>query len=151
MHLKFINITSYFCDMQHITRKYLSDLTYQINGAAIEVHKLLGPGLLESAYHTCLKIELDLRGINYISEYFIPFEYKKVSLSTMFKADLFIENCIVVELKTVEDFSPIHIAKTLNYMNLIKAPKGILYNFNVANLYAEGQKTLVNKYYEEII
>jgi GxxExxY protein len=69
----------------------------------------------------------------------------------MFKADLFIENCIVVELKTVQDFSPIHIAKTLNYMNLIKAPKGILYNFNVTNLYAEGQKTLVNKYYEEII
>ena len=127
------------------TKSYLKDLTYQINGAAIEVHKALGPGLLESVYHKCLKHELKLRNIKFQSEFSIPFEYKDVDVNIDLRCDLFIENILVVELKSVDCILPIHEAQLLTYMKLLDAPKGILINFNVTNLYNEGQKTYVNE------
>ncbi|MGL2962502.1 GxxExxY protein [Flavobacterium sp. RSB2_4_14] len=133
-----------------LTKSYLKDLTYQINGAAIEVHQFLGPGLLESIYHKCLKKELDFRGISFKSELLVPVNFKGLDIDTNLRCDLFIENCIVLELKTVDEFAPIHQAQLLTYMKLLEAPKGILYNFNSVNLYKQGQMTLVNEYFRSL-
>ena len=133
-----------------MTQKYIDNLTYSIIGAAIEVHKIMGRGLLESVYHQCLKEELTLRNINFISEMKIPIIYKEKELESDFRCDLFVENAIIVELKATLNFHPIYEAKLLNYMNLIKSPKGILINFNCHNIFKEGQKTFVNEYYKKL-
>jgi GxxExxY protein len=133
--------------MPNITKSYLTDLTYQINGAAIEVHKFLGPGLLESVYHKCLKKELNLRGISFKSELLVPIVFKDLEIETDLRCDLFIENCIVLELKAIEIILPIHHAQLMTYMKLLESPKGILYNFHSVNLYKDGQKTFVNEYF----
>lgn len=134
-----------------ITQSFLTDLTYKINGAAIEVHKNLGPGLLESVYQKCLIEELTLRNIKFESEVVIPVVYKGKRINCDFRCDFFVENLIVVEIKSVSGISDIHRSQLLNYMNLLKVPKGILLNFNVINLYHEGQETLVNKYFEMLM
>jgi GxxExxY protein len=92
--------------MPKITKSYLTNLTYQINGTAIEVHKFLGPGLLESVYHKCLKKELNLRGISFKSELLVPIIFKDLEIQTDLRCDLFIENCIVLELKAIEIILP---------------------------------------------
>lgn len=130
-----------------ITKKYLKDLIYQVNGAAIEVHKNIGAGLLENIYHQCMIKELSLRGINFQSELVIPVEYKGLELESDLRCDLLIENCLVVELKAVDQIIPIHIAKLMSYMKLLKCPIGLMINFNVTNIYHEGQKTYVNELY----
>lgn len=130
-----------------INRSTLKDLVYQVNGAAIEVHKSIGAGLLENVYHQCLKKELELRKINFSSELEIPLNYKGYQLESKLRCDLFIENSLVVELKSVNEISPIFEAQLPTYMNLLKAPIGLLINFNVKNIYYEGQKTMVNEYY----
>ena len=134
-----------------ITQSFLTDLTYKINGAAIEVHKILGPGLLESVYHKCLKEELTLKNINFKSEVVVPVIYKGKNLNCDLRCDFLVEDLIVVEIKSLSAFTDIHRAQLLNYMNLLKVPKGLLLNFNVINLFHEGQETLVNKYYQELM
>jgi GxxExxY protein len=133
-----------------MNQKYLDELTYEIIGSAIEVHKIMGRGLLESVYHQCLKEELTHRKINFLSEMKIPVFYKNKELEMDFRCDLFIENTIVVELKAVFDIHPMFEAKLLNYMKLLKSPKGILINFNCYNLFKEGQKTYVNEYFKNL-
>jgi GxxExxY protein len=130
-----------------ITKKYLTDLIYKVNGAAIEVHKNIGPGLLESIYHQCMIKELSLRGINFQSELIIPVEYKGIELESDLRCDLFIENCLVLELKAIDKIAPVHIAKLMSYMKLLKSPIGLMINFNVTNIYHKGQKTYVNELY----
>lgn len=130
-----------------ITKKYLTDLVYQVNGAAIEVHRKIGAGLLESIYHQCMIKELSLRGINFQSELKIPIEYKGLKLESDLRCDLFIENCLVLELKAVDQIIPIHVAKLMSYMKLLESPIGLMINFNVTNIYHEGQKTYVNDLY----
>lgn len=127
-----------------MTKKKLNALTYNVIGAAIEVHRTLGPGLLESIYHKCLAYELYQRGIYYISQPTVPVYYKNIEMDAVLRCDLFIENCLVVELKAVEAINPIFEAQLLTYMKLLDAPKGILINFNSANLFKDGQKTFVN-------
>jgi GxxExxY protein len=131
-----------------ITQKQIDDLTYKIIGAAIEVHKIMGRGLLESVYHQCLKEELNIRGINYVSEMKIPVIYKEKELISDFRCDLLVENLIIVELKAITEIHPIVEAQILNYMKLTKSPKGILINFNCSNIFKDGQKTFVNEYYK---
>jgi len=133
-----------------ITQKYLDELTYEVIGSAIEVHKIMGRGLLENIYHQCLKEELASRKINFSSEMKIPVIYKTKELEIDFKCDLYIENCLVIELKAVTEINTIHEAQLLTYMKLLKAPKGILINFNCFNIFKEGQKTLVNEYFTNI-
>ena len=133
-----------------ITQKHVDDLTYKIIGAAIEVHRIMGRGLLESVYHQCLKEELTIRGINYISEMKIPVIYKDKELFSYFRCDLYIENLIIVELKAITEIHPIVEAQILNYMKLTKSPKGILINFNCSNIFKDGQKTFVNEYYKNL-
>ena len=106
-----------------ITQKYLDELTYEIIGSAIEVHKIMGRGLLENVYHQCLKEEFIHRKINFLSEMKIPVIYKNKELETDFRCDLFIENTIVVELKAVYEIHPMFEAKLLNYMKLLKSLK----------------------------
>ena len=127
-----------------VTKKELKDLIYKVIGAAIEVHKYLGPGLLESIYHKCLIQELTLRGINFESELIIPIDYKGISLKTDLRCDLFIDKCLLVELKATDKIIPIHVAKLMSYMNLLDSPIGLMINFNVTNIYEHGQKTYVN-------
>jgi len=133
-----------------ITQKYLDELTYEIIGSAIEVHKAMGPGLLENIYHLCLIEELSHRKINFSTELKVPVLYKNKELKIDFRCDLFIENCIVAELKSVSTINPIHEAQLLTYMKLLKSPKGILINFNCFNIFKEGQKTFVNEYFKQL-
>jgi len=136
--------------MQNVTKEKLNNLTYQIIGAAIEVHKHLGPGLLESIYHRCLKHELSIRNISYSTELSIPINYKGECLDANLRCDLLIENTIVLELKAVEVLVPIFETKLLSYMGLLQKPKGILINFCCFNLVKEGQKTFVNEYFRDL-
>jgi GxxExxY protein len=133
-----------------ITKTYLLDLIYKVNGAAIEVHKTLGPGLLESVYHKCMAKELSLRDIKYVSEYKIPYSYKGVDLDIELRCDFIIEKILVVELKAVEYILPVHEAQLLTYMKLLDVPKGVLLNFNVTNLFKEGQSTFVNELFRNL-
>jgi GxxExxY protein len=130
-----------------MTKTYLKDLIYQVNGCAIEVHKHLGPGLLESVYHSCLKKELTIRGFNFQTELTIPVNYKGLEVEAGLKCDLFIEKILVVELKAVEKVLPIHEAQLLTYMKLLEVPIGLVINFNVKHIFKDGQKTYVNELY----
>ena len=132
------------------TKQDLKDLVYKVNGAAIEVHKYLGPGLLESVYHKCLIRELELKKIEFQSELSIPIEYKGIEVNAELRCDLIIENKLVVELKSVTEMKPIFEAQILSYMNLLNLPMGLLINFNVTNIYKEGQKTYINKLYNHL-
>jgi len=120
-------------------------LTYKIIGAAIEVHKRPGPGLLESVYLKCFVKELSLQSVNYKTQVFTPIEYKGFSLDTELRLDVLIEDQIIVEIKAMDGLLPVHEAQLLTYMKLINKPKGILINFNCVNIFKEGQKTMVNE------
>lgn len=132
------------------SKTFLKDLVYQVNGAAIEVHKHLGPGLLESVYHRCLVKELSIRDFNFQSELVLPINYKGIVVESNLRCDLFVENSLIVELKAVDKVLPIHEAQLMTYMKLLKIPMGLIINFNVTNIYKEGQKTYVNELYRTL-
>lgn len=113
--------------IEHATNQ-LSDVAI---GAAIEVHRHLGPGLLESSYHACLCHEMDLRGIAYESQVALPLKYKGIQLSKGYVIDLLIENSLIVEIKSVDKLLPIHSAQLMTYMRLQGVSSGLLMNFNV--------------------
>jgi GxxExxY protein len=133
-----------------ITQKYLDELTYEIIGCAINVNKIMGAGLLESVYHKCLIEELSEQKISFLTEMKIPVIYKNKEIDIDFRCDLFVENCIVIELKSVSEIHPMHEAQLLTYMKLLKAPKGIIINFNCFNIFKEGQKTYVNEHFKKL-
>jgi GxxExxY protein len=124
--------------IEHATNQ-LSDATI---GAAIEVHRCLGPGLLESSYHACLCRELELRGIAHDSEVTLPLQYKGIQLSKGYIIDLLIENSLVVEIKAVDKLLPIHSAQLITYMRLQGVSSGLLMNFNV-HLLPQGIKRML--------
>ena len=128
-----------------ITKSYLNDLSYKIVGCAIEVHKHLGPGLLESAYHACMKQEFFLKSINYISQLLVPINYKGLQIDADYRLDFLIEEEIVVEHKAMDGLLPVHQAQLLTYMKLLGKSKGILLNFNSINIVKEGSKQMVNE------
>ncbi len=109
----------------------LEDLTDQVIGAAIEVHKVLGPGLMESAYEECLCHELHLRGISFERQVSLPVEYKGIKLDCGYRIDVVIENAVVLELKCVERVLPVHQAQLLTYLKIFHKPVGFIINFNV--------------------
>ena len=133
-----------------LTKTYLTDLIYKVNGAAIEIHKALGPGLLESVYHKCMVHELKLKGVRFKSELSIPVNYKGLNIDVDLRCDLLIENSLIVEFKSVEKVLPIHIAQLMTYMKLLKLPIGLMINFNCTHIFTEGQKTYVNELYEAL-
>ena len=108
-----------------------NELSKEIIGCAIEVHRHLGPGLLESAYQKCLHFELSNLGLDVESEKPMPIVYKSVQLDHGYRMDLLVENKVVVEIKTVEKFTEAHTAQVLTYMKLGKYKLGLLLNFNV--------------------
>lgn len=110
------------------------ELTHSIIGAAIEVHRTLGPGLLESAYEECIARELTLRGLSFERQKALPVVYKEVKLECGYRVDLLVEGRVIVELKSVEALAPVHDAIVLTYLRLSGAPIGLLINFNVAVL-----------------
>lgn len=112
----------------------LQDLTEKIIGAAIEVHRVLGPGLLESAYQECLCHELSLKGVPFEREVALPVQYKNVRLDCSYRLDLGIAGQVIVELKSVDTITAIHEAQLLTYLRSSKLRVGLLINFNVATL-----------------
>jgi GxxExxY protein len=119
-----------------------SDLTHKIIGAAIEVHRTLGPGLLESAYEECLARELVLQGVKFERQKPVPVVYKDVKLECGYRLDFLVESKVVVELKAVESIAPVHEAILLTYLRLSGCRLGLLINFNVVTL-KEGVRRLV--------
>ncbi len=109
----------------------VNELTWQIIGAAIEVHRVLGPGLLESAYEECLCRELTLKGIGFRRQHPLPLEYKGIKLDKAYQPDLIIEDTVVVEIKSVEVLHPIFEAQTLTYLRLGGWKIGLILNFKV--------------------
>jgi GxxExxY protein len=120
-----------------------NDLAHEVIGSAIEVHRALGPGLLESAYQNCLVHELGLRGLSVETEVMIPIEYKGLLVGEAYRADLLIENKLIVELKSVESVSDVHKAQLLTYLRLTQRKLGLMINFNTA-LVKDGILRIVN-------
>jgi GxxExxY protein len=121
-------------------------ITGEIIGAAIEVHRELGPGLLESAYEQCLCHELSLRAVPFQRQVDLPVVYKGIQLDCGYRMDLIVGDRVVVELKTVDKLQPVHEAQLLTYLKLYHRQVGLLINFNVPVL-KDGVKRLVNNYY----
>ncbi len=133
-----------------MTQKEVNQLSYNIIGYAIEVHKELGPGLLESIYEKCLAHLLILNGYKVSRQQSVPLNFKGLELDCELRYDLLVNDLIVVELKTVEELMPIHEAQLLTYLKLLKKPKGILINFNCTNIFKEGQRTFVTEFFRDL-
>ena len=123
----------------------VNEITGKIIGAAIEVHKALGPGLLESAYEECLYFELLQTGLKVEKQKALPVVYKEVKLEAGYRIDLLVEGSVVVELKSVEALNDVHTAQVLTYLKLSGCKTGLLMNFNVAKL-TDGIKRFKNGY-----
>jgi GxxExxY protein len=119
-------------------------LSHEIIGAAIEVHRHLGPGLLESAYEHCLAHELSQRGISFELQKSLPVEYKGVKLDCGFRLDMLVGGLVIVEIKAVEQLAPLHSAQVLTYLKLTGCKLGLLLNFNEWRM-ADGIKRVVLK------
>ena len=109
----------------------LNSLSERIIGLAIEVHRHLGPGMLESTYQKCLCYELEKHGIQFRKEVDVPLTYKELEIDRAYRADLIVDDCIVLEIKSVESILPVHEAQLLTYLKLCKKKLGLLLNFNV--------------------
>jgi GxxExxY protein len=132
-----------------LTKKEVTQLSYEIIGFAIKVHKKLGLGLLESIYEECLKYELEINGYDVKQQLTIKVDYYDLQSETELRIDLLVNDCVVVELKTVDDFHPIHEAKLISYMKLLERPQGLLINFNTTNI-TKSTKPFVNEYFARL-
>jgi GxxExxY protein len=109
-------------------------LTEHVIGACIEVHRILGPGLIESIYEKCLLRELELRGLSAMSQQTVRIDYKGLLLEEVLRFDVLVESCLLVEVKAVETIHPIHKAKLMSYMKLLDVPLGLVVNFHESKL-----------------
>ena len=132
-----------------MTKKEMTQLSYEIIRYAIKVHKKLGPGLLEKIYEECLKYELEKNGYKVKQQINIKIDYYDLELSNPLRLDLLVNDCVIVELKTVEKFHPIDEAKLLTYMKLLGIPQGLLINFNTTNI-TKSSKPLINEYFSRL-
>ena len=132
-----------------MTQKEVTQLSYEITGLAIRVHKILGPGLLESVYERCLKYELESNGYDVKQQLIVKVNYEDIEFETDMKIDLLVNDCVVVELKTVESILPIHEAQLLTYMKLLRKPQGLLINFFTTNI-TKSMKPFVNEYFARL-
>lgn len=123
---------------------YENEISEKIIGCAIEVHKILGPGLLESAYEECLFFELKKAGLRVEKQKSLPLVYKDIKLDAGYRIDLLVENKVVIELKAIEAINDIHLAQVLTYLKISGCKLGLILNFNVLKL-TDGIKRLVNK------
>ncbi len=130
-----------------MTKKEVTQMSYEIVGCAIRVHKELGPGLLESIYEKCLKYELELNGFEVIQQQKIPVKYRGKEMDVDLRLDLLINDTVIVELKAIENILPVHEAQLLTYMKLLKKPQGLLINFFTDKI-TKTMKPFVNEYFE---
>jgi GxxExxY protein len=121
----------------------LNELTGSILSAAIEVHRVLGPGLLESIYHTCLQYELASRNLRFVTQRPLSLTYKGIKLESIYRVDLVVEDLVVVEVKCLDSIAPVHKAQVLTYLRLTGCRAGLLINFNAARL-MDGVKRIIN-------
>ena len=126
-------------------REAFDRITLGIIQAAVEVHRHLGPGLLENIYHECLVRELRIRGLGVISDERIPVYYKGELLNARYHIDLLVEDAVIVELKAIETVLPVHCAQVLTYLRLTEKRVGLLINFNVSYL-RQGVRRIVNNF-----
>ena len=119
-------------------------LSGEIIGSAIEVHRVLGPGLLESAYEECLAWELAQKGLRVTRQFLIPVRYKELTIDEGYRADLVVNEVVILELKCVDSFQPIHTAQLLTYLKMTGLKLGLLLNFKV-DIMRNGIKRVVNK------
>ncbi len=133
-----------------LTQKRLNDLTRSIIGAAIEVHRELGPGLLESVYEKCMRYLLIEKGLIIAAQQKVPIIFRGLYLNTDLRLDLLVEDCIILKIKAVDYLLPVHLAQMLTYLKLLQKPKGIIINFNCTNIFKEGQKTMVTDLYTRL-
>ena len=124
-------------------------MSYDVLGCAINVHREVGPGLLESVYQKCLIHELKSKGFKVMQQVKVPLIYKELSLDVQLKADLIVNGLVIVELKTVDSLLPVHEAQLLTYMRLLKIPQGLLMNFYSDNL-SKNTIPMVNEYFKEL-
>jgi GxxExxY protein len=110
------------------------DCSQEVIGACIEVHRVLGPGLLESAYEACLAREFSLRGLNFAHQQRLPLSYKGIDLDCAYRLDFVVRHELVLEVKAVEELLPIHEAQLISYLRLTGIPAGLLINFHTATL-----------------
>lgn len=133
-----------------ISQQYINDIAYQVVGCVIEVHKELGPGLLESVYEKCMLREIRNRGLDVQQQVAVPVYYKGEEAGAALKLDLLVEDQIIVELKAVEALLPVHRAQLLSYMKLAQKPKGLLINFFSENITKGGLVPMVNEIFKEL-
>ena len=129
--------------MENLYKMTLNNLSRSIIGAAIEVHKILGPGLLESTYEACLFYELNQKGFLVERQKELTIVYKEVQLDIGYRIDLIVENEIIIELKSIKEILPIHSAQMLSYLKLSNLNLGLIINFNEARL-IDGVKRFIN-------
>ena len=133
-----------------ITQKVINQLTKDIIGCAIDVHKEFGPGMLEKTYEKALLMLLAEKGLKVQYQLEVPVLFRGVVIDNAFKLDLLVEDLVIIELKAVEKILPVHEAQLLTYLKLMKKPKGILINFYSTNIFYEGQKTFITEEYSRL-
>lgn len=132
-----------------MTKKEVTQLSYEITGYAIKVHKELGPGLLESVYEKCLKYELIINGYKVEQQLLVPVSYGDIIIDTELRLDLLVNDCVIVELKAIENILPVHEAQLITYMKLLQKPQGLLINFFTDNI-TKSLKPFVNEYFRAL-
>jgi GxxExxY protein len=135
--------------VQLMTKKSVTQLSYEITGSAIAVHKALGPGLLESVYQKCLTHELVKRGYSVVQQLAVPVNYDGLIMDAELRLDLLVNDTVVVELKSIENILPVHEAQVLTYMRLLRKPQGLLINFFTDNI-TKTLKPFVNVYFNAL-
>lgn len=132
-----------------MTKSTVTQLSYDIIGCAIKVHKELGPGLLESIYESCLKFELEKNGYKVENQIEVNIKYGNHLINTLLKVDLLVNDCVIIELKTVEKLLPVHQAQLMTYMRVLEKPQGLLINFYTDNI-TKSMVPLVNEYFKKL-
>ncbi|RRQ47133.1 GxxExxY protein [Chryseobacterium sp. SC28] len=132
-----------------MTKAEVTQLSYDIVGCAIKVHKELGPGLLESVYEICLAYELKKNGFIVRQQMTTKIHYDKIEFETPLKVDLLVNDTIIIEIKTVEKLLPVHQAQLMTYMKILKKPQGLLINFYTDNI-TKSMIPLVNEYFSKL-
>ena len=132
-----------------MTKKEITQLSYKIVGHAITVHKELGPGLLESIYETCLQFELTENGYDVKRQVIIPIVYKGYTMEQDLRLDLLVNDCIIIEVKAVQEILPVHKAQLITYMKLLKVPQGLLINFYTDNI-TKSKIPIINEFFNEL-
>jgi GxxExxY protein len=131
--------------MATLSADTLNEMTQSVIGAAIKVHRVLGPGLLESAYLACLAFELRREGLKVRTQFPVPVAYEDVTLDCGFRADVIVEDAVILEIKAVEQLAAIHLAQMMTYLRLTGHSVGLIINFNTKVL-TQGVRRVVNKF-----